>query len=91
MELIKNLGVTPIAALHELNLAAYYCDRLYVLQAGRVVAAGAPEAVLRRELIRAVYSVWTEIQLHPLTGKLSIIFLPEKVGVKAYGNRHQQR
>ncbi len=77
LELVKHLGVTTIAALHDLNLAAYYCDRLYVLKQGGLVAAGTPAQVLQPDLIRTVYGVWSEVKLHPLTGKLTITFLPE--------------
>ncbi len=74
------MGTTTIAALHELNLAALYCDRLYVLKQGQLVASGTPEVVLHPDLIRDVYGVWSEVSLHSLTGKLTITFLPEKVG-----------
>jgi iron complex transport system ATP-binding protein len=74
LDLVKNLGVTTIAALHELNLAAFYCDRLYVLKEGKLVASGTPEAVLQPELIRQVYGVWSEVVTHPRTGKLNITF-----------------
>ena len=67
LDLVKKLGVTTIAALHELNLAAFYCDQLYVLKAGRLVASGPPEDVLRPDLIRQVYGVWSEVATHPLT------------------------
>ena len=80
LELVKSLGTTTIAALHELNLAALYCDRLYVLKQGQLVASGTPETVLHPDLIRDVYGVWSEVSLHSLTGKLTITFLPEKVG-----------
>ena len=80
LELVKSLGTTTIAALHELNLAALYCDRLYVLKQGQLVASGTPEAVLHPDLIRDVYGVWSEVSLHSLTGKLTITFFPEKVG-----------
>ena len=80
LELVKSLGTTTIAALHELNLAAFYCDRLYVLKQGQLVASGTPEAVLHPDLIRDVYGVWSEVSLHSLTGKLTITFFPEKVG-----------
>jgi iron complex transport system ATP-binding protein len=81
LELVRQVGVTTIAALHDLNLAAYYCDRLYVLKQGQVVESGTPEQVLRPDLIREVYGVWSEIQTHPLTGKPTITFLPDSVGV----------
>lgn len=82
LELVKNMGITTIAALHELNLAAFFCNRLYVLKAGKVVAFGTPEAVLRPDLIRDVYGVWSDVMTHPLTGKLNITFFPEVIGVK---------
>jgi len=81
LELVRQVGVTTIAALHDLNLAAYYCDRLYVLKQGQVVKSGTPEQVLQPDLIRAVYGVAAEIQIHPLTGKPTITFLPDSVGV----------
>ncbi|MEM7030858.1 MAG: ABC transporter ATP-binding protein [Chloroflexota bacterium] len=90
LELVKDLGVTTIASLHELNLAAFYCDRLYVLKAGQLVASGTPEAVLRPDLIREVYGVWSEVSTHPLTGKLTITFFPEKVGLRLNGNNNGQ-
>lgn len=90
LELVKNLGVTTVAALHELNLAAFYCDRLYVLKAGQLVASGTPEEVLQPNLIRDVYGVWSEVSTHPLTGKLTITFFPEKVGRHLSGNNNGQ-
>lgn len=81
LELVRQVRVTTIAALHDLNLAAYYCDRLYVLKQGQVVESGTPEQVLRPDLIRKVYGVGAEIRIHPLTGKPVITFLPDSVGV----------
>lgn len=74
LELIKKLEVTCIAALHDLNLAAAYCDRLYVLQAGTIVASGTPQVVLTSDLIRAVYGVGADVRVHPKTGRPHIVF-----------------
>jgi iron complex transport system ATP-binding protein len=57
LDLISSLSVTTVAALHDLNLAARYCDRVVVLDAGRVVAAGAPAEVLTVELLADVFGV----------------------------------
>ena len=57
LDLIRSLGVTTVAALHDLDLAARYCDRVVVLNAGRVVASGTPAEVLTPELIAAVFGV----------------------------------
>jgi iron complex transport system ATP-binding protein len=78
LELGKGLGVTAMAVLHDLNLAALYCDRLYVLHRGEVVASGTPEAVLRPDLIRDVYGVAAEVHHHPGTGMLQITFVPRR-------------
>lgn len=57
LDLISSLGVTTVAALHDLNLAARYCDRVVVLEAGRVVADGVPAEVLTVELLADVFGV----------------------------------
>ncbi|MBD2758537.1 ABC transporter ATP-binding protein [Yimella sp. cx-573] len=51
------LADTTVVVLHDLNLAARYCDDLVVLQQGRVVASGTPTTVLTPELIAQVYRV----------------------------------
>lgn len=76
LEIVKGLGVTTLAALHDLNLAALYCDRLYVLQEGKIVASGTPDEVLCPDLIHEVYGVGSEVRVHPATRKLHIIFFP---------------
>ncbi|MFD7320411.1 ABC transporter ATP-binding protein [Streptomyces sp. NPDC059875] len=64
LDLVSGLPVTTIVALHDLNLAAMYCDTIVVLSGGRVVAAGAPREVLTAELIAEVYGVRVEVS-HP--------------------------
>ncbi len=55
-------------------------ERLHVLKRGAVVASGAPEEVLTPERIRDVYGVRAEVEVHPATGRLHIVFLPAKEG-----------
>jgi len=71
---VRGLGLTSVLALHDLNLAAAYCDRIVLLQAGRLVAFGTPAEVLRPEIIRAVYGVDCDIVPHPRTGRPVIVF-----------------
>ncbi|MDR0722583.1 MAG: ABC transporter ATP-binding protein [Treponema sp.] len=75
-DFVKRLGVTVLSAIHDLNMAALYCDRLYVLQAGKVVMQGTPETVLTPETIRAIYGVRCDTAVHPLTRKVSITYIP---------------
>ena len=62
MALITRMPVTSVVALHDLNLAAAHCDRIFVLDAGRVVAGGRPAEVLTQELIGRVYGVDAHVQ-----------------------------
>ena len=61
LDLIASLPVTTVVALHDLNLAAMYCDRLLVLREGRTVAEGSPSDVLTPALIEDVYGVRAEV------------------------------
>ncbi|MFJ2261046.1 ABC transporter ATP-binding protein [Streptomyces sp. NPDC087844] len=61
LNLVTSLPLTSVVALHDLNLAAMYCDRLVVLREGRVVAVGTPAEVLTEELIAEVYGVRTAV------------------------------
>lgn len=73
---LRNTGVTVLAALHDLSLAASYCDHIIVLSHGHVVAAGATDDVLTEQLIADVYGVTATILRNPVTGKPVIGFSP---------------
>lgn len=75
MDIVKALNVTVFAALHDLNVAAAYCDRLYVIESGQVVAAGTPAEVLTPGFIRDVFKVNCEVSIHPTAGRPVIVFL----------------
>ncbi|WP_084469980.1 ABC transporter ATP-binding protein [Jiangella gansuensis] len=76
LSFVRDLGVTSLAALHDLNLAAAYCDDVVLLQHGRVAAAGAPSEVLVPEVIRAVFGVDCDVHPHPRTGRPVLTFFP---------------
>jgi iron complex transport system ATP-binding protein len=82
LELLRRLahdGVTAVAALHDLTLAATYADQVVVLAGGRVVATGDPRSVLTAELIHDVYGVRATVLEHPLSGRPVIAFAPEEL------------
>ena len=54
---LASAGRTVVVALHDLSLAARFCHRIVLMQAGRSVAAGAPEDVLKSEHLAAVYGI----------------------------------
>jgi iron complex transport system ATP-binding protein len=65
MELAKSMQVTVLASFHDLNLAAALCDRLLILQQGRLVADGKPLEVLTVELLSNVFGVCAEVTALP--------------------------
>lgn len=58
-----------IAVLHDLNQASRYCDHLVMLANGRVMAQGAPDEVMKPELLKTVFGVEAEIHPEPVSGR----------------------
>jgi iron complex transport system ATP-binding protein len=65
-----------LAIFHDLNLASAYCDRIYVLSEGRVVAQGPPAEVVTSRLIRDVFGVETEVTVGGATGRPAVVVAP---------------
>lgn len=72
-------GMTIVIALHDLNLAARFCDHLVVLAAGRLAATGAPAEILTPDLLRAVYGVSARLVPDGRSGR-SLIAYDEAIG-----------
>ncbi len=71
LELLRDLaadGVGVLVVLHDLTFAAAFCDRLVLMDGGRVVASGAPETVLAPEHVAQVYGAHVRVLEHPDTG-----------------------
>ncbi len=81
LELVRRLnaeqGLTVIAAMHDLNLASLYFDRLILLKEGRVSADGTPAQVLTGDRIREVFSASVSVGQHPVTGVPHIVIMPK--------------
>lgn len=57
LESVRSLPLTTLVVLHDLNLAARYRDELVLLDKGRVVAIGTPDAILQPDLIASTYGI----------------------------------
>lgn len=62
MELLTKLGKTVLIALHDLNIAAMYCQKLVVLQNGRLAITGIPERVLTSANIERLFGLNVEVE-----------------------------
>ncbi|MET9800185.1 ABC transporter ATP-binding protein [Streptomyces sp. NPDC006368] len=74
LALLRDVGLTVLVALHDLNLAATHCDALYVIAHGRIVASGAPYDVLTPRLLHEVFGVRAHRVRHPETGAMRLLF-----------------
>ncbi|MGE7982099.1 heme ABC transporter ATP-binding protein [Solibacillus sp. NPDC093137] len=74
MDLVKDLPITIIAALHDLNLAAAYCDELIVMNDGTLHIQGSPEHVLTTPMLKEVFHIDAGISKNPFTGKMHLFF-----------------
>ena len=77
MELLRQSGRTVVAAIHDLNLAAAYCHRLYALKNGVIVGEGTPRELLTPAFLREVYEVEAEV-LTGRDGVLRVFFCPQR-------------
>ncbi len=77
LALVSRLPVTSVVALHDLNLAAMFCDRIGVMQAGMLIACGTPEDVLTPELIADVFGVKAHVAPSAHHRRVHIQFLME--------------
>jgi iron complex transport system ATP-binding protein len=73
LELVADLGVTVLAAIHDLSLAALFCDTVHLIADGRPVTGGPPGKVLTAATVRAAYGTDVLVIAHPETGTPHLI------------------
>ena len=77
MNILKRQSLTILCCVHDLNIAATYCDRLVLMKNKKIFDVGSPKEMLTRENIRALFDIDTMIIENEKTGRLNIIFMPE--------------
>ena len=65
LNMVKNMGISVLASIHDLNLAAAFCDYILVIDHGKIIKQGLTEDVLSEELISNVFNTCVEIDDHP--------------------------
>lgn len=75
LSIIRGLGITVLAALHDLGLAAQFCDHLYLMKQGQIVADGVPEDVMTPEMIRTIFEVDAKVYPSPFDGRIMIQYV----------------
>jgi len=75
LTLNRDRGLTIVMASHDMNIASEFCDRLILLQGGRIYQMGTPEEVVTKENIESVYGCEVWIDQHPVSGMPRISLL----------------
>jgi iron complex transport system ATP-binding protein len=74
--ILKESGLTVLSAIHDLNLAALFCDELYVLDGKEIHTHGTPDDILTVDLLKNVFHVDCAVDNDPRTGKKNIVYIP---------------
>ena len=74
MNIIKKMGVTVLSAIHDMNMAAIYCDKLVIMKKGEVITQGSVEETLTSEMLKDLFNV--EAEIHDLKGRKHVIYNP---------------
>ncbi|MGP5008590.1 ABC transporter ATP-binding protein [Brachybacterium tyrofermentans] len=76
LSLVQDLPLTTVVVLHDLNLAARYCDELVLLHEGAAVARGTPTQVLTSEVLTPVYGI--DVRRLDIDGVPQLVFSPRR-------------
>lgn len=77
MQTLCRQNITIFSSVHDLNIAAMFCDRLVLMNKGTIVMSGTPEEVITEETIQNVFGVKAQVTKNSITGKVQIYYLPE--------------
>lgn len=73
MSIAKELNVTVISAIHDLNIATMYCDKIFALKDGKIIGYGTPKEVITIEIIEHLYGVKSKVFIDE-DGEMNILF-----------------
>lgn len=80
MSIVKGLNLTVVSAIHDLNIASMFCDKLYVMRNGRIAAYGTPKEVLTKKIIKDIYEIDAEI-IEDSKGQMHILYSAQGDGI----------
>ena len=76
MSILKKQNLIVFSSVHDLNIAACYCDKIILMKKGKIVDVGTPEEMFVPDKIKFLFGVDTQITTNTATGKPNIMFLP---------------
>ncbi|MBU3104219.1 ABC transporter ATP-binding protein [Clostridium gasigenes] len=88
MDLVKGLNITTLSAIHDMNLAAMYCDYLIVMKDGKIIKFGTVEEVINSEMLKNIFGVNAHVGVNPINKKLQVSFMHTHEHIKGLGTEH---
>lgn len=73
---VRKTNLLVLAAMHDLNMAALYCERLVFLKNGRILAQGTTTELFTEETLAALYDARFSVFAHPVLGLPQAVLLP---------------
>ncbi|MBC5689108.1 ABC transporter ATP-binding protein [Mediterraneibacter sp. NSJ-55] len=77
MQTLKKQKITVFSSIHDLNIASMYCDKIILMDRGRIVAVGRPEEIITEKYMQEVFGVRSQIKVNEITGKIQIYYLSD--------------
>ena len=88
LHMIKHLDITVIAALHDLNVAAIFCDYIFVMKDGEKIKEGTPEEILTKKNLKNIFGVDCYIGKNPINNKIQISYMTNHYHINGIGIDH---
>lgn len=80
MDLVKSFQITTLAAIHDIHLAAMYCDYLMVMKEGEIVRMGTVEEVITAPMLKDIFGVNAYVGINPINKRIQVSFMTSHEG-----------
>lgn len=68
-DLCRDAGISVVLVLHDINMAARFCDEIVALHSGRLIAQGSPEEIMEPAVLHRIYGIEMDVLPHPANGR----------------------
>lgn len=68
-DLSREADISVVLVLHDINMAARFCDEIVALHSGRLIAQGSPEEIMDADVLRRIYGIEMDVLPHPANGR----------------------
>lgn len=88
IDLIKHLDITVLSVFHDLNIAALFCDWVFVMKEGKIITEGTPEEIFTEKLLKDIFGINCHIGKNPVNNKIQISYITSHFHLHGIGQDH---